>query len=126
MEPATLIASLAIAGTGIIAKGVVEEATKTSFTAFMEMLKRKLNGNSTGTTALTKITTEPEAWRAPLQHAIVEAGADQDQELLGLATRLSQQLKSHGAVVAKNNIQIGGNVQGFQAGDGGTQNNTFN
>jgi len=126
MDPATLITSLAVAGTGIIAKGVMEEATKTSFTAFLDLLKSKLKGSSTGTTALTKISTEPEAWRAALQHAILEAGIERDRELLDLATHLTEQMKPHIGGIGKNNVQIGGNAQGVQNGDFGTMNNTFN
>ena len=126
MDPATLITTLAVSGAAAIGKDILSEATKDGYKTLMQLLGRKLDDSAVGKTALANIEKDPEGWKAPLKQAIVEVGADQDQQLLDLAKRLMSDMEPQLAAVGKNNVQVsGGQAQGFIVGDDATMTNTF-
>jgi hypothetical protein len=60
---------------------------------------------------------EPQVWKGRLRDALVQAGADRDQEIITRARELMTLVNPQQAAMGKYNVQITGDVKGFVQGD---------
>ena len=107
MDPITLILTALVAGTAKAAGDAVPDAYK----GLKALIQKKLAGKPAAEMVLAEHEKDPETYAAPLKKNLVEAGVDQDAEILKAAQELLEQLKPQEA--APGSINIGQNAKGI-------------
>ena len=101
MEPVKLIIAALTAG----AAGGTENAASTALGDAYQRLKRlvaaRFTGDKAAEAALTEHEVNPEAWRAPLEKALRNTGADTDPGVIDAAQRLMELLGNAGSTISK-------------------------
>lgn len=90
MDPITLILTALVAGTAKAASDAVPDAYK----GLKALIQKKFDGKPVAEAMLEEHEKDPETYAAPLKKNLVEAGIDQDEEILKAAQALLEQLKS--------------------------------
>ena len=105
MDPISLILSALVAGGAKTAGNVCQD----TYDGLKALIKRKFEsqGKSDAVTILNKYEQKPEKTEALLEDELTEIEADKDQEIIQLAQKLMEQLKSESAdnkvtITAKN------------------------
>lgn len=125
MDPVSIILSALVAGAAKTAGDVAQDA----YNGLKALIKRKFEsqGKSDSATILDKYEQKPEKTKALLEEELVEAGADQDEEIIKAAQKLLEQLNPQEAAEGKFSVQIsGGTVQGLTQQNTGTITQNFN
>lgn len=107
MDPITIILSALVAGTAKAAGDMVPDAYK----GLKGLIQKKIAGKPVAETMLEEHEKDPETYAAPLKKNLVEAGVDQDEEILKAAEELLKQLKPQDA--APGSITIGEGAKGI-------------
>jgi hypothetical protein len=98
MEPISLIlTALATAVAAGVTKGATDTATsaiKDSYDALKGLIKKKFVGKPVGEIALAEHEKNHDAWKMPLQLALTEVKADQDEEIIKLAKQVMEQVQA--------------------------------
>ena len=124
MEPVFLVVTALRAGAVQSLKDEARASVKASYARLRQVVRKQLGENSVSVSVLHKYEQTPEAWVAPLQAELAEAGADSDPEVVAAAQELMALLDTPGTRAGKYVINVSGS-QGVQIGDGNTQVNTF-
>lgn len=125
MEPITLILTALAAGAASGATAVASEAIKDGYDGLRTLVQRKITGNADAEHALTKYEAKPDVWEAPLKDELIQAQADQDEEIIRAAQQVLTLVNPQQAALGKYSVQITGNVQGFVQGDHAHVTQTF-
>ena len=107
MDPITLILTALVAGTAKAAGDAVPDAYK----GLKALIQKKIAGKPAAEMVLAEHEKDPETYAAPLKKNLVEAGVDQDEEILKAAKELLEQLKPQEA--APGSINIGQGAKGI-------------
>jgi len=107
VDPITLILTALVAGTAKAAGDAVPDAYK----GLKTLIQKKLAGKPAAEMVLAEHEKDPETYAAPLKKNLVEAGVDQDTEILKAAQELLEQLKPQEA--APGSINIGQGAKGI-------------
>lgn len=107
MDPITLILAALVAGTAKAAGDAVPDAYK----GLKALIQKKFAGKPVAEAMLEEHEKDPETYAAPLKKNLVEAGVDQDAEILKAAQALLEQLKSESS--APGTINIGQGAKGI-------------
>lgn len=107
MDPITLILTALVAGTAKAAGDAVPDAYK----GLKALIQKKLAGKPVAEAMLEEHEKDPETYAAPLKKNLLEAGIDQDEEILKAAQALLEQLKPEAA--APGTINIGQGAKGI-------------
>ncbi len=107
MDPITLILAALVAGTAKAAGDAVPDAYK----GLKALIQKKFAGKPVAEAMLDEHEKDPETYAAPLKKNLVEAGVDQDAEILKAAQALLEQLKPE--AVAPGTINIGQGAKGI-------------
>ncbi|HEY9893922.1 MAG TPA: hypothetical protein V6D34_00690 [Candidatus Sericytochromatia bacterium] len=107
MDPITLILTALVAGTAKAAGDAVPDAYK----GLKALIQKKIAGKPAAEMVLAEHEKDPETYAAPLKKNLVEAGVDQDAEILKAAQELLEQLKPQEA--APGSINIGQGAKGI-------------
>lgn len=107
MDPITLILTALVAGTAKAAGDAVPDAYK----GLKALIQKKIAGKPAAEMVLAEHEKDPETYAAPLKKNLVEAGVDQDEEILKAAKELLEQLKPQEA--AAGSINIGQGAKGI-------------
>ena len=107
MDPITLILTALVAGTAAAAGDAVPDAYK----GLKALIQKKFAGKPVAEAMLDEHEKDPETYAAPLKKNLLEAGIDQDKEILKAAQALLEQLKSEAA--APGTINIGQGAKGI-------------
>lgn len=89
MDPITVILAALVAGTAKAAGDAAPDAYK----GLKALIQKKFAGKPEAEMALTQHEKKPEVWKEPLKEALVETGADNDEEILKAAQELLNQVK---------------------------------
>ena len=103
MNPITLILTALVAGTVKAAGDAVPDAYK----GLKTLIQKKFVGKPVAEAMLEEHEKDPETYAAPLKKNLLEAGIDQDEEILKAAQALLEQLKPEAAVPGTINIGQG-------------------
>lgn len=107
MDPITLILTALVAGTAKAAGDAVPDAYK----GLKALIQQKLAGKPVAEAMLDEHEKDPETYAAPLKKNLLEAGIDQDEEILKAAQALLEQLEPE--VPASGTINIGQGAKGI-------------
>ncbi|MGJ3248374.1 MAG: hypothetical protein ACFE0I_20120 [Elainellaceae cyanobacterium] len=107
MEPVTLILTALVTGATKAAGDVAPDAYK----GLKALIHKKFAGKPLAEAVLEEHETDPETYAAPLIKNLVEAGVDQDKEILQAAQALLEELKPE--AVALGTINIGQGAKGI-------------
>lgn len=107
MDPITLILTALVAGTAKAAGEAVPDAYK----GLKAMIQKKFAGKPVAEAMLEEHEKDPETYAAPLKKNLVEAGVDQDAEILKAAQALLEQSKPEAA--GSGTINIGQGAKGI-------------
>ena len=107
MDPITLILTALVAGTAKAAGDAVPDAYK----GLKALIQKKIAGKPAAEMVLAEHEKDPETYAAPLKKNLVEAGVDQDEEIIKAAKELLEQLKPQEA--APGSINIGQGAKGI-------------
>lgn len=107
MDPITLILTALVAGTAKAAGDAVPDAYK----GLKALIQQKFAGKPVAEAMLDEHEKDPETYAAPLKKNLLEAGIDQDEEILKAAQALLDQLKPEAA--APGTINIGQGAKGI-------------
>lgn len=118
MEPVTMILAALAAGAAAAAKDTASTAVKEGYEGLKALLKRRFAGDVGSEVALEKYPEAPVVWEKPLEHALEETGAAEDEEIVQAAQALAATADPEGATAGKYTLNIsGGTVQGLVQGD---------
>lgn len=125
MEPVSMI--IAALGAGAIAatKDTAGTAVKDAYQGLKTLIKKKFESEPKAQMVLEEHETDPETYEAPLKKKLVEAGVDQDAEIIKAAQELLKQEKPEESAAGKYNTVFQGEVKGIQVGDRNKQENKF-
>lgn len=126
MEPVTLIVSALVAGASAAAKDTAGQAIKDAYQGLKSLLQKRFAGQPKAEAALAEHEQDPETYEKPLQKALTETNAADDEAIRQKAQELMGLVDPQGAAQGKYSVQITGNVQGFIQGDNAQQTNTYN
>ena len=121
MDPITLILTALVAGTAKAAGDAVPDAYK----GLKALIQKKIAGKPAAEMVLAEHEKAPETYAAPLKKNLIEAGVDQDAEIIKLAQELLKQEKPEESAAGKYNTVFQGEVKGIQVGDRNKQENKF-
>jgi|SRR5215216_1375010 len=125
MEPLTLIVTALVAGATAAAKETTGQAIKDAYNGLKALIKRRFQGKPEAEIALEKHEEKPQVWEKPLQEALTEVGATEDEEILKAAQEVQKHVDPKGAAKGKYNVQFHGKVIAAYTGDHGTLNLTY-
>ncbi len=125
MDPATLILTALSTGAAAGSQALVSDAIKDAYAGLKSLIQRKFAGKSSAELALTEHETDPKTWEGPLRKALMQMQVDQDENIIKAAQRVMTLIQPQQAAMGKYNVQITGNVQGFNQGDYNTITQTF-
>jgi hypothetical protein len=117
MDPITLILTALVAGAIAGTQSTAAEGIKDTYHGLKALIQRKFAGKPDAELALLKHEEKPEIWKEPLKEALIEATADQDEQIIKEAQKLIELVNPQQVALSKFNTQIMGNVQGFVTGD---------
>lgn len=129
MEPVSMIVTALIAGAAAGGQETVTQGIKDAYAGLRKALSRRFSERPPGRTALAEVervasksgtSSEGGPWRTVLEGEIVQAGAQDDRDVLTAAARLIELLDASGMT----RVDLRG-AQGVQVGDHNTQTNTF-
>jgi hypothetical protein len=109
MDPVTLILTALVTGAAKTAGDAVPDAYK----GLKTLIQKKFAGKPVAEAMLDEHEKDPETYAAPLKKNLVEAGVDQDAEILKAAQTLLEQLKSQDP--AEGSVNIGQGAKGVVA-----------
>jgi len=121
MEPISLIIAALVAATAEVAV----EAAPDAYNALKTLIKRKFAGEPKAEMVWEEYETAPQIYEAPLKQKLIEAGVDQDEDIIKAAEELLKQLKPEEFAAGKYNTEFQAEVKVAQIGDGNTQTNTL-
>jgi hypothetical protein len=128
MEPVTLIltalATGASAGTLEALKDDAKENAKAAYARLHRLVKKRVAGRPHGELALAEYDSAPQKWEGLLTAELTEAGAAQDDDLVGAAEAFMKIIDQARAKSGKYNVTIK-DSKGVQVGDGNVQFNNF-
>jgi len=128
MEPVTLIltalATGASAGTLEALKDDAKEKAKAAYARLHGLVNKRVSGRPHGELALAEYDSAPQKWEGLLTAELTEAGAAQDDDLVGAAKALMEIIDQAGAKSGKYNVTVK-DSKGVQVGDGNFQINHF-
>jgi hypothetical protein len=128
MEPVTLIltalATGASAGALEALKDDAKEKAKAAYARLHGLVKKRVSGRPHGELALAEYDSAPQKWEGLLSAELTEAGAAQDDDLVGAAKAVMEIIDQSGAKSGKYNVTIK-DSKGVQVGDGNVQFNNF-
>jgi hypothetical protein len=117
MDPITLILSALAAGAAAALQETVGQAVKDAYAGLKALIVRGFSDKPPAKTALDEYEKEPEVWKKPLEQALNETGASQDEKIIQAAQKLMELVDPKQAAAGKYIVQISGNVQGLVQGD---------
>jgi hypothetical protein len=117
MDPISLILGALAAGATASLQETAGQAVKDAYAGLKALLIRKFENKPVANTALEEHEKQPEVWEKPLEQALKEANADQDEDVVQAAQRLLTLINPQQAQAGKYNVNITGDVQGFVQGD---------
>lgn len=103
MDPITLILTALVVGTAKAAGDAVPDA----YQGLKALIQKKFVGKPVAEAMLEEHEKDPETYAAPLKKNLVEAGVDQDAEILKAAQALLEQLKPEATALGTVNIGQG-------------------
>jgi hypothetical protein len=128
MEPVTLIltalATGASAGALEALKDDAKEKAKAAYARLHGLVTKRVSGRPHGELALAEYDSAPQKWEGLLTAELTEAGAAQDDDLVGAAKALMEIIDQAGAKSGKYNVTVK-DSKGVQVGDGNIQFNNF-
>jgi len=128
MEPVTLLltalATGASAGALEALKDDAKEKAKAAYARLHGLVKKRVAGRPHGELALAEYDSAPQKWEGLLTAELTEAGAAQDDDLVGAAKALMEIIDQAGAKSGKYSVTIK-DSKGIQVGDGNVQFNNF-
>jgi hypothetical protein len=107
MDPITLILTALVAGTAKAAGDAAPDAYK----GLKALIQKKFAGKPLAEAMLEEHEKDPKTYAAPLKKNLVEAGVDQDAEILKAAQALLEQLKPE--AVMPGSVIIGQGAKGI-------------
>jgi hypothetical protein len=113
------LATGAAAGITAGAQDTVSSAFKDAYTALKSLIARKFANKPEAQVALAQHEKDPETWKMPLQKALTEVQADQDQDIVEAAKKLMTLAQAEGraggtSVIAsgERSVALGGSMSG--------------
>jgi hypothetical protein len=118
MEPitTTILTALA-AGASAAAKDMAGSAIKDAYQGLKKAIQRRLAGQPNADLVLAEHEKRPEVWNKPMEEALIQAGADSDQEIVHQAQAVlkllsdvkhgGQQVHGSGAAADRGGVAAG-------------------
>lgn len=120
----TALATGASAGALEALKDDAKEKAKAAYASLHGLVKKRVSGRPHGELALAEYDRAPQKWEGLLIAELTEAGAAQDDDLVGAAKALMEIIDQAGAKSGKYNVTVK-DSKGVQVGDGNFQINHF-
>ncbi len=118
MDPLSLIITALAAGASAAVKETAGKAVKDGYEGLKALIRRKFAGKPPAETALEEHEADPDTWHKPLEKALRDVHADEDEDLLAMAKELLKTVDPEGASQGKYSVTISGG-QGIYVGDKG-------
>lgn len=116
MDPITIILTALVTGAAKAAGDAAPDAYK----GLKALIQKRFAGKPVAEAMLEEHEKDPETYAAPLKKNLMEAGVDQDEEVLKAAQELLKQLEPQAAATGKFNLNIAGDVKGVVGDNSGT------
>jgi hypothetical protein len=110
MDPVSLIVAALAAGLAAAVKESAGDAVKVGYQRLKSLILGHSGDNEDVKSALEKHEQKPEVWTAPLKDALVESGADKDQEVVQAAHELAKLVDPQAAHAFEQYIENYGQV----------------
>jgi len=117
MDPVTLILAALAAGAASGAKDTAADAVRDAYGALKRLVRRRLEGDTAHEVALDKHEQDPEVWKEPLKKALIDSGADRDDEIIEGARTLLEQIPPDSPAAKYVTSVYGGQITGWLQGD---------
>jgi hypothetical protein len=125
LDTVTLITSALIGGASAGLKDTATQSVRDAYAGLKALLQRRFRGRNEAEVALAQHEAKPEVWAPALREELVQAGADQDEEILEATRHLMALLDPAGASAGKYQVQFNAPVQGVVMGDHAEVTQTF-
>lgn len=107
MDPVSLILAALMAGVVAGAKDTASQAVKDAYAGLKSLLQKRFAEKPQAAMALAEYEKDSDTWEKPLQKALVETGADQDETIVRQAQHVLKLVNPQQASQGKYNVQIG-------------------
>ncbi|NEP36801.1 hypothetical protein [Moorena sp. SIO3B2] len=131
MEPTTIVTALT-AGLAAVGKGTASQAGQDIYQGLKglwALIQKKFAGNQKAEMVLAEYEKDPKVWDKPLEAELVEANANQDEEIVQAAQQLMNIINSQQTAMGGDNVSIVekiGNSGDFSFGDNAQLTNKIN
>jgi hypothetical protein len=122
VDPISLILGALAAGASSAMAEAASDSIKDAYRALTSAVRKRFASHPRAEVALDGYLEDPDTWRAPLEKALTDTGADGDTELLEAARRLILAVPPADARTYSVDVR---DSQGIQIGDHGRQSNVF-
>jgi hypothetical protein len=121
MDPISAIVAALVAGAAAAASETAGQAVKDAYSSLKALVRARFRGTPAAETVLEQHELDPEVWKAPLEKALVETGADQDRDILDAAAevaKLTEGVVTTATAVGEGSIAVGGSTGDIASGHG--------
>lgn len=122
MDPVSLILGALAAGASSAMAEAASDTVKDAYRTLTAAVRKRFARHPRAEVALDGYLEDPDTWRAPLEKALTEVGAEGDPELLEAARQLMLVLPPTEVRTYRVDVR---DSQGVQIGDHGRQSNVF-
>ena len=107
MDPVSLILAALAAGALAATKDTASQAIKDTYTGLKTLVLKHFAKKPQAEMALQEYEKDEDTWKKPLQKALVEVGADQDEAIVRQSQQMLKLVNPQQAAQGKFNVQIG-------------------
>jgi hypothetical protein len=116
MDPVSLVLAALATGASAAAKDTASQAIKDAYTGLKALISKRFAQKPQAKMALAEYEQDEDTWKKPLQKALVEIGADQDEAIVQQSQQVLKLVNPQQAAQGKFNVQIG-EGKGIVVGD---------
>ncbi len=107
MDPVSLVLTALATGAAAAAKDTASQGVKDAYAGLKTLVLKRFEKKPQAEMALEEYEKDEDIWKKPLQKALVEAGADQDEAIIRESQKVLKLVNPQQVAQGKFNIQIG-------------------
>lgn len=107
MDPVSIILAALTAGASAAAKDTASQAIKDTYAGLKKLVLKRFEKKPQAEMALEEYEKDEDTWKKPLQKALVEVKADQDEVIVRQSQQVLKLVSPQQAARGKFNVQIG-------------------
>ena len=107
MDPISLVLTALAAGALAATKDTTSQAIKDAYTGLKMLISKRFEKKPQAQMTLREYEKDEDTWKKPLQKALIEAGADQDEAIIRQSQQVLKFINPQQTAQGKFNVQIG-------------------